>query len=172
MHPPRSIYTPPGGPPTTGRPDPAIYQAMGTDAVFRMLEDFYRSFEGTPIRHLFPDDLVAASKKSAAFFVFVLGGPPLYQQLHGSPMLRKRHMPFRIDEHARRVWLDCFRRTLEDADTKYGFPMEHMESFDRFLDEFSAWMVNTADEHTNTGDESSGHSRPAGGFGGSLPITG
>lgn len=165
MSQPRSIYIPPGGPPTAGRPNPAIYQAMGDDGIFRMLEDVYRSFENTSIRHLFPDDLVAASKKSAAFFVFVLGGPPLYQQLHGSPMLRKRHLPFRIDEEARRVWLDCFRRTLENADQKYGFPMEHMGGFNRFLDEFSAWMVNTADESSDAGNGDQGSDR-------SLPLRG
>ena len=61
---------------------------MGQENIFKMLEDFYLELEQSSIRHLFPDDVVAASRKSAAFFVGLLGGPPLYQQLYGPPMMR------------------------------------------------------------------------------------
>jgi hemoglobin len=85
-----------------------------------------------------------ASKKSAAFFVTVLGGPPLYFEKYGPPRMRARHLPFEIDEHARQVWLGCFERTLDGADVKYQFPKQYMESFKDFLKNFSAWMVNKA----------------------------
>lgn len=139
----RDIYVPPEGPPQGINPDPQIYAIMGEDAIYQMLEDFYMELEKSSIRSLFPPDMKEASKRSAAFFVFILGGPPLYQQLYGPPRMRQRHMPFAIDEHARQVWLDCFKTILRDADKKYHFPMEHMEGFWRFLDRFSAWMVNT-----------------------------
>ena len=48
-----------------------------------------------------------------------------------------------IDENARQVWLECFRKTLQDADKKYQFPMEYFDSFWGFLDRFSLWMVNS-----------------------------
>lgn len=139
----RHFYVPPGGPPQGIQPHPEIYVKMGQDSIFRMLEDFYMELEKSSIRHLFPENMKEASERSAAFFVFILGGPPLYQQQFGPPRMRQRHLPFAIDEEARKVWLDCFQRVLEDADKKYSFPMEHKESFWRFLDLFSAWMVNT-----------------------------
>lgn len=140
----REFYVPPGGPPQGDvRPNPEIYAKMGEENIFKMLSDFYKELEISSIRNLFPGDMEEASKKSAAFFVFIMGGPPLYQQRHGSPMMRKRHMDFEIDEHARQVWLGCFKRVLKEADKKYNFPMEHMDSFWNFLDKFSAWMVNT-----------------------------
>ena len=140
----RVIHVPEGGPPRIDRPDPAIYAAMGEAAIFAMLADLYRELEGSSIRHLFPADMLAASQRSAAFFVGLLGGPPLYQQRYGPPMMRARHLPFAIDESARRTWLDCFETVLEDAPLRHGFPPEHMAGFRAFLDAFSRWMVNAA----------------------------
>jgi hemoglobin len=94
----RQFYIPPEGPPQDIRLDPEIYRLMGEENIFKMLKDFYHALESTPIRHLFPENMEEASKKSAAFFVFILGGPPLYHQRHGPPMMRKRHMAFTIDE--------------------------------------------------------------------------
>lgn len=139
----RQFYVPPGGPPQGVQPNPEIYAKMGSENIFKMLEDFYQELEKSEIRHLFPEDMVEASKKSAAFFVFILGGPPLYQEKFGPPMMRRRHMPFVIDEHARQIWLGCFQKVLQDADKKYDFPMEHFDSFWNFLEKFSGWMVNT-----------------------------
>lgn len=139
----RQFYVPPQGPPQGVLPNPLIYAKMGEDNIFKMLEDFYLELEASPIKHLFPEDMLEASRRSAAFFVFILGGPPLYQQQFGPPRMRQRHLPFVIDEAARQIWLNCFKRILQDADKKYHFPIEHRESFFRFLDEFSAWMVNT-----------------------------
>jgi len=125
-------------------PSTDIFVHMGQDAIFRMLEDFYRELEQSSIRAMFADDMVAASKRSAAFFVGLLGGPPLYQQLYGPPMMRARHLPFPIDETARQVWLSCFFRVLDDAPVKYNFPAEHLPGFRAWLNGFSGWMVNIA----------------------------
>ncbi len=136
------IYVPPGGPPRVERPHPAIYTAMGQENIFRMMADFYDELEQSDIRFMFPKDMAAASEKSAAFFVGLLGGPPLYQQLYGSPMMRARHMPFPIDDAARQVWLACFETVLADAPVQYNLPAEHLDGFRHFLQEFSRWMVN------------------------------
>ena len=140
----RVIYTPPGGPPQGPGPNSAIYGIMGEANIFRMMLDFYKELEKSEIRPLFPSNMEEASKKSAAFFVTILGGPPLYLEKYGSPRMRARHLPFEIDERARQVWLGCFDRTLEGADVKYEFPRQHLESFKDFLKGFSAWMVNKA----------------------------
>ena len=139
------IYVPPGGPPRVSPPSAEIFAAMGQENIFAMLADFYRELEESPIRAMFPADMAAASKKSAAFFVGLLGGPPLYQQLYGPPMMRARHLPFLIDETARQVWLACFNRVLDEAPQKYNFPEEHLAGFREFLHGFSAWMVNKAE---------------------------
>lgn len=140
----RVIYTPPGGPPQGPGPSKEVYGVMGEGNIFRMMSDFYKELERSPIRNLFPPDMEAASKKSALFFITLLGGPPLYIQKYGSPRMRARHLPFVIDEPARQVWLACFERVLAHAVERYDFPSEHLQGFRRFLQDFSAWMVNTA----------------------------
>jgi hemoglobin len=117
---------------------------MGEAQIYRMLEDFYRELNQSSLRGMFPADMVAASRKSAMFFIGLLGGPPVYQQHYGSPMLRARHLPFPIDEVSRQEWLACFNRILDRAVQEYGFPPQHLEGFRTFLREFSGWMVNKA----------------------------
>jgi hemoglobin len=138
------IYVPLGGPPQVAPPSREIYAVMGEANIFQMLEDFYLELGNSAIASLFPTDLVAASQRSAAFFVGLLGGPPLYHQRYGSPMLRARHLPFPIDEAARREWLACFDRILDQAVETYDFPAEHLPGFRAFLHGFSTWMVNKA----------------------------
>ncbi len=140
----RVFYIPPGGPPQGPGPSSEIYGIMGEANIFRMMSDFYKELEKSEIRPLFPSNMEEASKKSAAFFVTILGGPPLYAQMYGPPRMRARHLPFEIDEPARQVWLACFEKTLEGADVKYQFPPQHLEGFKDFLKGFSAWMVNKA----------------------------
>jgi hemoglobin len=127
---------------------------MGEENIFAMLRDFYRQLEQSSIRDMFPlQNMMKAADKSASFFVHLLGGPPLYQQRYGNPMMRARHLPFVIDEAARQEWLRCFAVVLEDAPEKYNFPPEHLPGFWDFLVAFSAWMVNTAppgEEGVNT----------------------
>ena len=145
----RPIYVPPGGPPRVAPPSPEIYAAMGEENIFAMMRDFYLELEKSSISHLFPlNNMMAAADRSAAFFVSLLGGPPLYQQLYGNPMMRARHMPFAIDETARMEWLRCFALVLEDAPVRYNFPAQHLLGFWAFLEGFSTWMVNTAPAST------------------------
>jgi len=140
----RVIHTPPGGPPQGPGPSREIYKVMGEANIFRMISDLYQELEKSEVRHLFPSDMEEASKKSAAFFVGLLGGPPIYVEKYGSPRMRARHLPFEIDEAARQIWLGCFNRVLEGAEAKYQFPAEHLPGFKDFLSAFSGWMVNKA----------------------------
>lgn len=139
-----NIYVPNIRPQQIQPPSPEIYGLMGEANIFHMLADFYEELAQSSIRHMFPKDMAAASEKSAAFFVGLLGGPPLYHQQYGNPAMRARHMPFPIDDAARQVWLACFDRVLDEAVKKYAFPEQHLDNFRRFLHGFSAWMVNTA----------------------------
>ena len=138
----RPVYIPVGGPPQIDPPSTEIFPALGETGVFQMLEDLYARLEESSVRHLFPEDMVAASRKSGAFFVQLLGGPPLFSQQYGPPRLRARHLPFEIDQAARDVWVACFEDVLENAVERYGFPEEHLAGFRSFLGAFANWMIN------------------------------
>ncbi len=138
----KPIYTPAGGPPGVARPNDAILETIGQEGVFRILSNVYKNLGASSIRPMFAQDLEAASQRSAAFFVQLLGGQPLYSTLYGPPRMRQRHFPFEIDGAARLEWLRCFKAALAEDIELHDFPAEHLGSFETFLDEFSKWMVN------------------------------
>ena len=140
----KPVHVPEGGPPELALPAPEILEVLGEDGVFALLAAFYVRLEETELRPWFPEDMHEASEHSAAFFVQVMGGRPLFVERFGPPRMRMRHIPFEIDEPARRIWLDAFHATIEAAIEKDEFPAEHADSFRTFLDSFSAWMVNVA----------------------------
>ena len=142
----RNVFVPSINPAVIAGPSREIYQCMGRDPIDRMLEDFYRELGSSPIRAMFPQDLEASSRKSAAFFAQLFGGPQEYSDRYGPPRMRARHMAFRITPQAREEWLACFERVLGRAVSDYNFPAEHLEGFRSFLRQFSLWMVNTAED--------------------------
>lgn len=144
----RPVHTPPQGPPRLEPPNPAIYAAMGEEGVNAMLEAVYAEFARSSIAAMFPRSaagLQAAARKSASFFVTVLGGPPLYHQRFGNPAMRARHMPFVITEEGRLEWLRCWQVVLADAG-RFGFPAADVPLFFTWLDGFSGWMLNSLEE--------------------------
>jgi hemoglobin len=139
---PQDVFTPPEGPPQGNAPSREIYAAMGQDNLFALCRDFYARLEQSPIRPMFPEDMALASEKLASFLSGLLGGPPLYHQRYGNPMMRARHLKFPIHQQERDVWLNCFKAALQDAPARYNFPAQHVDGFVAFLETFSRWMVN------------------------------
>jgi len=139
------MFIPPVIPQRIVPPSREIYAAMGQENITRMFEDFYVELEKSAIRAMFPADMRAAARKSAAFYIGLFGGPPLYQQRYGNPMMRARHLPFPINQAARDEWLACFERVLRDAPAQYNFPPESLGGFREFLRDFSLWMMNVGE---------------------------
>jgi hemoglobin len=150
-------YVPPVDPARIAAPSREIYGVMGEANIARMIEDFYRELEQSSVRGLFPEDMAAAAQKSAAFFVGLLGGPPLYHQRYGNPMMRARHLRFAITPRARAEWLRCFQRVLARL---LRVPRRAPAGFRAFLQQFSLWMVNT---ESGDGGDSPRALRPGGG---------
>ena len=66
------------------------------------------------LNHLFPGDFAETSRKQNNFNT-VLGGPNIYTEEHGHPMLRKRHMAFTITEFERDAWLENMQTAINRA---------------------------------------------------------
>ncbi|NBU98853.1 MAG: bacitracin resistance protein BacA [Spirochaetia bacterium] len=135
----REIYVPPGGPPQGPPPSKEIFLKLGEDKIRELVKLFYDEIETSTIRNMFPESLEESVPKSADFMVQVLGGPSYYVQKYGPPRMRMRHIPFIIDEKARRAWLGCYKKALE----KSNIPDPESKMIWDFLVDFSSWMVNT-----------------------------
>ncbi len=59
-------------------------------------------------------DLTEAREKLFMFLTGWSGGPSLYIERYGHPMLRKRHMPFAIGESERDQWMFCMVRAMHE----------------------------------------------------------
>lgn len=104
---------------TTDHPTETPYQLMGGEpAVRALVERFYDLMDTLPeaweIRQLHPQDLGGSREKLFKFLSGWLGGPPLYVQEYGHPMLRRRHLPFPIDTRARDQWMLCMNQALDE----------------------------------------------------------
>ncbi|RDW15981.1 globin [Oceanobacillus chungangensis] len=90
-----------------------IYEAIGGyDTVERLNIAFYNHVAQHPdLTPIFPKDLTETARIQLLFFVQFFGGPRLYEEERGHPMLRRRHLPFEITPTRRDAWLEC----LEDA---------------------------------------------------------
>jgi hemoglobin len=64
-----------------------------------------------------PDDLTAASRRLALFLAQYWGGPHTYNEERGHPMLRARHMPYRITPLERDHWLVCMLSAVNELVT-------------------------------------------------------
>jgi len=75
----------------------------------------YRPACALGIRKLHAADLQGATDKLFKFLTGWMGGPQLYVDQYGHPMLRRRHMPFAIGDTERDQWLLCMNHALDDV---------------------------------------------------------
>lgn len=97
-----------------------LYEAIGGDATVRALTDrFYDLMDSLPeaarCRAVHPPDLTGSRQKLYDYLTGYLGGPPVYVEKHGHPMLRRRHFIAEIGPAERDEWLLCFRLAMEET---------------------------------------------------------
>jgi hemoglobin len=95
------------------------FELVGGEPGIRNLVDrFYDLMDSVPeaagIRSMHPPDLATSREKLFLFLVGWMGGPPLYVERHGHPMLRRRHLPFPIGEAERDAWVACMDGALDE----------------------------------------------------------
>ena len=124
-------------------PDTPPYALLGGEAAVRRLIDrFYDLMDEAPeyyvIRKLHPQDLAGSREKLFMFLSGWLGGPPLYVEKHGHPMLRARHLPFAIGTAERDAWIACMKQAMEDCEVEPGLRSFLLQSLSGTAD----WMRN------------------------------
>ncbi|WCJ61915.1 group II truncated hemoglobin [Agrobacterium tumefaciens] len=97
-----------------------LYEAIGGDVTVRALtRRFYELMDTLPeaarCRAIHPADLSGSEAKFYDYLTGYLGGPPVYVEKHGHPMLRRRHFVAPIGPAERDEWLLCFRRAMDET---------------------------------------------------------
>jgi hemoglobin len=88
----------------------------GADGIRRLVDRFYDLMDTAPeaanVRALHATSLKASREKLYLYLTGWTGGPPVYVEKYGHPMLRARHLPFAIATRERDEWLWCMERAL------------------------------------------------------------
>jgi hemoglobin len=94
------------------------YEEIGAfDTVSKLVTAFYKRVSKHPILvPLFPEDFSEIARKQKNFLSQFIGGPPLYSEEFGNPMMRKRHLRFVIGENERQAWLECMALAMDDIE--------------------------------------------------------
>jgi hemoglobin len=119
------------------------YALLGGDAAVRALvERFYDLMDLEPayaeLRALHAKDLAHAREKLYLFLSGWLGGPSLYVERYGHPMLRRRHLPFPIGIRERDQWMACMRQAMAEQGVAEALQARLGEAFLQTAD----WMRN------------------------------
>jgi hemoglobin len=115
------------------------YQRIGGEKTVRALVvRFYQLMDELPeaygIRKLHAEDLQGAQDKLFKFLSGWMGGPQLFVEQYGHPMLRRRHLPFAIGVAERDQWLMCMRQALQEVVENVALRQELFDSFIRVAD--------------------------------------
>jgi len=100
--------------------DKTVYEAIGGEVGVRKLVDrFYELMdtlpEGKAARAIQPADLSESNQKLFEYFSGWLGGPQLFVERRGLPMLRVRHLHAPIAAPEVESRLICFMRAWQDG---------------------------------------------------------
>ncbi|MCZ8522779.1 globin [Paenibacillus mucilaginosus] len=100
----------------------SFFESMGGEEGIRLIvEAFYPRVQAHPLLGpLFPENIIPVMEKQQLFLTQFFGGPPLYSQHYGHPMMRARHLPFEITPERAAAWLGCMEQALEET----GLPRE------------------------------------------------
>lgn len=121
----------------------SIYELIGgVDQIDTLVDRFYDLMDLEPsfqdLRAMHPEDLSNSREKLKFFLTGWMGGPDIYSPKYGHPMLRARHLPFKIGLKERNQWLACMYQALEECNIDGNIAKQLEESLFSTAD----WMRN------------------------------
>ena len=128
------------------------YDVIGGETGVRQLVDYFYDFMDEMEQVKTTRDLHAKSLKGSRekLFLFLsgwLGGPDLYVEKYGHPMLRRRHLPFSIGQQERDEWMTCMRKAMEKMELDENFRRQLEQAFYSTADH----MRNRAEHEADSG---------------------
>ena len=125
-------------------PFDTLYEWIGgEDRIKASVDRFYDLMDLEPdyaaLRTAHGNTLTGARDKLFWFLCGWMGGPQHYTERFGHPMLRARHMPFKIGIQERDQWLACMNQAMAETGVDDALRTRLAGSFLQTAD----WMRNT-----------------------------
>lgn len=122
------------------------YELLGGEETLRkLIKRFYQIMDTLPeaksLRDMHPGNLQGSEDKLFMFMSGWLGGPNLFIEKYGHPMLRARHLPFKIGKPERDQWMLCMVHAFDDLQVAEPLRSELLHS-----------LLNLADHMRNQQD--------------------
>lgn len=93
------------------------YEEIGAEKLSELIDLFYSKVAVHPdLIPIFPEDLTETARKQKQFMTQYLGGPNLFSDEHGHPMMKARHMPFAITPDRAKAWLGCMSEAMDEVE--------------------------------------------------------
>ena len=129
--------------PTEEAQAPSAFELIGGEATLRaMVQRFYDLMDLEPgyvaLRAAHGNTLEGARDKLFWFLCGWMGGPQHYIERFGHPMLRARHLPFKIGILERDQWLACMDQAMGEVQVHAVLRARLKESIFQTAD----WMRN------------------------------
>lgn len=119
------------------------YEEIGKERLYKLIDIFYSKVAENPkLKPIFPDDLTETARKQKQFQTQYLGGPNIFTEEHGHPMLKARHMPFKVTPERAQAWLECMSEAMDEIGLE-----------GKFRDVYFQRLVLTAHHMINSPDD-------------------
>lgn len=119
------------------------YEEIGEARLSELIDRFYAKVAVHPdLIPIFPNDLTETARKQKQFQTQYLGGPNLFTEEHGHPMMKARHNPFPITPTRAKAWLACMAEAMDET----GLDGPLREIYYQRLALTANHMVNTSEE--------------------------
>ena len=119
------------------------YEDIGAEKLSELLHAFYARVAKHPLLiPIFPEDLTETIRKQIQFQTQYLGGPNLYTEEHGHPMMRARHIPFKITPDRAQAWLECMIGAMDEV----GLEGKFREIYYKRLEMTAHHMINSPND--------------------------
>jgi hemoglobin len=126
------------------------FDSIGENTLHRLVDTFYNLVAQHPdLAPIFPKQFSEIARKQKQFLTQYLGGPPVYTQEHGHPMMRARHLPFPVTPKRAEAWLNCMTQAMDIV----GLNGPVREDFFSRLYLTAQHMINTPDTGELLGEE-------------------
>ncbi|MDO9013126.1 MAG: group II truncated hemoglobin [Gallionella sp.] len=115
------------------------YQRIGgAEKIHALVDRFYHLMDELPeaygIRKMHTEDLQVVNDKLFMFLSGWMGGPQLFVEAFGHPLLRRRHLPFAIGDAERDQWMLCMNQALDDVVEDEALRRELSDAFTKVAD--------------------------------------